>query len=195
MPCKQRQVKPAFLIRKNGIVAGISPKPCTGMGHLDTDLMPTSCDQMDIHQRILLTLVKFCPFNLIFKHGFFGAGSFGVHHLCSIGLAVAEEHIFQPSFFLRKGSRQYRQIFLGHLIASHLFTELSCRLLRFCINHDTAHRLVQTMDHTDIRHTFDLLLPNKIILQPAHHIHIRRAFLLGGHPGRLHNHNNVFIFI
>ena len=170
------------------------------MGHLDTNLMPSSRNQMDIHQRILLALLKFRPFNLVFKHRLFSprgfcSGSFGIHHFRPVGLAIAEQHILQPSFFLRKGSGQYRQIFLGHLIIPHLLTELSRCLLRLGIDHHAAHRLIQTVNHTDIRHAFDLLLPDKIILQPADHIHIRRAFLLGGHPGGLHNHNDVFIFI
>ena len=169
------------------------------MRHLHTNLMMPACIQIDPDQvsfaTILCIFLIFPGFqNFIRQDRLFCSGSSSLNHCRAVGPAILLQPVHQFCTLHFHCSFCNCKISLLYFSRCHLSAEICCCLRIQGKYKNPLHRLIQTMDNTQIRHLTRHLLSN-IILQEALHIHIANPRILNCKPCRFVTDQNIFIFI
>ena len=184
-------------------------------GKLRPDLVMAAGEKLHLHQRVFSLLpldlsVDNLPHPVI-QLPFFASRNRLIHNVRPVVFPVLEQIIHICALVIHRFSTNHCQISLVYLPGLKTGAQRRRRPWRLSVNHNPAHRLVQSVDNSHIGrrrypqpsrltcpHFVDILWTcrrRQVAADLAYHIRPKSPGGLGLQARRLFHHNNILIFI
>ena len=165
-------------------------------------------EKPDLHFRDLLSFQELLPEHFVGQLRFLCAGICLLPDPAEVSFFLLDHPVAERSALFRRLSAEDRPVGLRHLSFPELPGQHRGSILRLRKDHDPGDRLVQALDHSDVRRlrtprSSDLrrscpgvpAVPGKVIPDQVHHIFSEASGRLAVHSLRLHRHQDLSVLI